>query len=72
MYFFLTCLELFVRVLIFDTKLRKDFLICAIEMVGGVFLIPYFIFMALVGIPLVFLELGVGQFMSSGKIIFLF
>ncbi|CAF0889150.1 unnamed protein product [Brachionus calyciflorus] len=35
---------------------------------GGVFLIPYFIFMALVGIPLVFLELGVGQFISTGPL----
>ncbi|RNA09092.1 sodium- and chloride-dependent glycine transporter 1-like [Brachionus plicatilis] len=35
---------------------------------GGVFFIPYFIFMFLVGIPLVFLELGVGQFTSNGPL----
>lgn len=32
---------------------------------GGVFFIPYFIFMFLVGIPLVFLELGVGEIITS-------
>ena len=32
----------------------------------GVFLIPYFIFLFLVGIPLVLLEMAVGQFTSTG------
>jgi hypothetical protein len=31
---------------------------------GGVFLIPYFIFLLLVGIPLVFLEMSVGKLSS--------
>ncbi|RNA14741.1 sodium- and chloride-dependent neutral and basic amino acid transporter B(0+) [Brachionus plicatilis] len=35
---------------------------------GGVFLIPFFFFLFLVGIPLVFLELGVGQFTSTGPL----
>ena len=35
---------------------------------GGVFLIPYTIFLLLVGIPLVFLELCVGQFTSTGPL----
>ena len=35
---------------------------------GGVFLIPYTIFLVLVGIPLVFLELCVGQFTSTGPL----
>ena len=33
---------------------------------GGVFLIPYLIFFTFVGLPLVFLELCVGQFTSTG------
>lgn len=33
---------------------------------GGVFLIPYFICMVLLGIPLVYLEMIVGQFTSNG------
>ena len=35
---------------------------------GGVFLIPYFIFLLLVGIPIVFLEMCVGQFTSTGPL----
>jgi hypothetical protein len=31
---------------------------------GGVFLIPYFFFMLVIGIPLTFLELAVGKFSS--------
>ncbi|RNA03671.1 sodium- and chloride-dependent neutral and basic amino acid transporter B(0+) [Brachionus plicatilis] len=38
---------------------------------GGVFFIPYFIFMLLVGIPLVFLELGVGP-LTSWKMVPIF
>ena len=38
---------------------------------GGVFLIPYFFFLFTIGIPLVFLELAVGQFTSHGKFYFL-
>jgi hypothetical protein len=34
----------------------------------GVFLIPYFVFLFLVGIPLVFMEMCVGQFTSSGPL----
>jgi len=35
---------------------------------GGVFLIPYLIFFTFVGLPLVFLELCVGQFTSTGPL----
>ncbi len=35
---------------------------------GGVFLIPYFVFLSLVGIPIVFLEMSVGQFTSTGPL----
>jgi hypothetical protein len=35
---------------------------------GGVFLIPYFIFLVLLGFPLTFLELAAGQFRSRGPL----
>ena len=35
----------------------------------GAFLIPFFIFMVLVGIPIMYLELAVGQFTSRGPIL---
>lgn len=35
---------------------------------GGVFLIPYFIFMLIIGIPMVYLEFVVGQFTSKGPL----
>ncbi|RNA14740.1 sodium- and chloride-dependent glycine transporter 1-like [Brachionus plicatilis] len=35
---------------------------------GGVFLIPYLIFLVTIGFPLVFLELCVGQFTSNGPL----
>ena len=36
---------------------------------GGAFLIPFFIFMILVGVPIMYLELAVGQFTSRGPIL---
>lgn len=35
---------------------------------GGVFLVPYFIFMLIIGIPMVYLEFTVGQFTSRGPL----
>lgn len=35
---------------------------------GGVFLIPYFLFMFIIGIPIVYLEFTVGQFTSKGPL----
>jgi len=35
---------------------------------GGAFLVPYFVFVACAGAPLLFLEVGLGQFMSQGNI----
>lgn len=35
---------------------------------GGVFLIPYAIFMVIIGIPMVYLEFTVGQFTSNGPL----
>lgn len=36
---------------------------------GGAFLIPFAIFMILVGVPVMYLELAVGQFTSRGPIL---
>ena len=36
--------------------------------VSGAFLLPYFIMVILAGIPMFFLEVSIGQFMSSGGI----
>lgn len=36
---------------------------------GGAFLVPFFIFLVLVGIPLMYLETSVGQFSSRGPIL---
>eukprot|EP00095_Tigriopus_kingsejongensis_P010850 maker-scaffold1333_size47127-snap-gene-0.10 protein:Tk10850 transcript:maker-scaffold1333_size47127-snap-gene-0.10-mRNA-1 annotation:"sodium-dependent nutrient amino acid" len=35
---------------------------------GGAFLVPYFIYVVGAGIPMMFLEVGLGQFMSQGNI----
>ena len=35
---------------------------------GGAFLIPYFVYVICAGIPMMFLEVGLGQFMSQGNI----
>lgn len=35
---------------------------------GGAFLVPYFLFVFCGGAPLMFLEVGLGQFMSQGNI----
>jgi hypothetical protein len=36
---------------------------------GGAFLIPFAIFMVLIGLPLMYLELAVGQFTSRGPVL---
>jgi SNF family Na+-dependent transporter len=36
---------------------------------GGTFLIPYFVFMFLIGIPMVYLEFSVGQFTSNSPLL---
>ena len=35
---------------------------------GGAFLLPYFSFVLVGGVPILFLEVGLGQFMSQGNI----
>ncbi len=35
---------------------------------GGAFLVPYFVFVSCAAAPLLFLEVGLGQFMSQGNI----
>ena len=35
---------------------------------GGAFLVPYFLFVAAGGAPMMFLEVGLGQFMSQGNL----
>ena len=48
---------------------RRDVLGCILCMsVSGAFLLPYFIMVILAGIPMFFLEVSIGQFMSSGGI----
>ncbi len=36
---------------------------------GGTFLVPYFTFMFVIGIPMIFLEFSVGQFTSKGPLL---
>jgi SNF family Na+-dependent transporter len=36
---------------------------------GGAFLIPFAIFMVVIGVPIMYLELAVGQFMSRGPLL---
>ena len=35
---------------------------------GGTFLIPYFIMLLVVGLPIFFMEFVIGQYMKSGKV----
>lgn len=35
---------------------------------GGAFLIPYFIYVICGGVPLTFMEVGLGQFMRQGNV----
>jgi SNF family Na+-dependent transporter len=35
---------------------------------GGAFLVPYFLFVVAGGVPIMFLEVGLGQFMSQGNL----
>ena len=45
----------------------RDILACRVSVLGA-FFIPYVIFLALVGMPIFFLELSLGQFCSSGPL----
>ena len=45
-----------------------DIVYIFLSIVTGAFLVPYIIMLALVGLPLFFLELGFGQFASLGPI----
>jgi len=45
----------------------KEFCVCVCVLIGA-FLIPYFIFMVFLGLPLFYLELALGQFASVGSI----
>ena len=46
----------------------KSFFYATILSSSGVFLIPYIIFLFLLGIPLFFLEVNLGQFTSQGAV----